>query len=63
MKLKERISWWVHHPRFEMIYLLGGIPHEHINTLHYRNIVSCIDNLNGKVVKNGYIGDFIVDMD
>lgn len=46
--MKERIRWWACHPRFELIYLLGGIPKEHINTLNYRNIVSAVDGITKK---------------
>ncbi len=43
--MKERIKWWIYHPINELIYLLGGIPEEHINTLHYRNVLSVVDGL------------------
>lgn len=45
----ERISWWAHHPRFELIYLLGGIPRQHINVMHYRNIVSIVEDFKKKI--------------
>lgn len=38
----ERARWWIYHPRYELIYLLGGVPKEHLNTLHYRNVESII---------------------
>ena len=47
--LGERIKWWLYHPRFELIYLLGGIPEEHQNTLHYRNINSIFVNFREKI--------------
>lgn len=44
-KLTERIRWWLSYPRFELIYLLGGVPHQHINTLNYRNIQIVVSGL------------------
>ena len=51
MKFKERLKWWIYHPRYELIYLLGGIPNEHINTVHYRNIESIMGSIQDKIKK------------
>jgi hypothetical protein len=48
-KIIERIRWWTHHPREELIYLLGGTPNSHQNILHYRNIESVFANLEKKI--------------
>ena len=48
-ELIERARWWVYHPRFELIYLLGGIPKEHIDTLNYRNMSSVVKALKDKI--------------
>jgi len=58
-KTIERIRWWFYHPLFETIYLLGGIPKQHINTINYRNVESVFEDLkiklnektNGKVIE------------
>lgn len=44
-KIIERMKWWIYHPRFELIYLLGGTPNEHNGILHYRNIESVMWNI------------------
>lgn len=31
--------------RFEIIYFLGGVPREHINTFNYKNIGSVISQI------------------
>lgn len=49
IKLPEKIRWWLYHPKFELIYLLGGIPHEHINTLNYRNIDTVVKSLRSNI--------------
>lgn len=48
-KKVEKIKWWTYHTRFELIYLLGGIPKEHINTLHYRNVESVVESIKSKI--------------
>jgi hypothetical protein len=48
-RLTERMRWWLRHPRFELIYLLGGVPKEHFNVIHYRNVGSIIDGLVRKI--------------
>lgn len=53
--LIERIRWWIYHPKFELIYLLGGIPKEHNGTLHYRNIFSVVGSLQDILGKNAVI--------
>ncbi len=51
-KLTERIRWWIHSPRFELIYLLGGIPKEHNGgVLHYRNINDVIANIGKQLAR------------
>ncbi len=50
--MKERIRWWIHHPRFELIYLLGGIPKEHMNCVHYRNIESIFKDIKSKLAQS-----------
>ena len=47
----ERLTWAICHPINEVIYLLGGIPKEHIDTLHYRNITAVVDNLRKEIDK------------
>lgn len=47
----ERIRWWIYFPRFELIYLLGGIPKEHIGVTHYRNIVSIMESIKANINK------------
>ncbi len=48
----ERVRWWIYHPRFELIYLLGGIPREHNGgVLHYRNIESVVWNLKMNIAR------------
>lgn len=49
--MRERLRWWLYHPRLELIYLLGGIPREHINTLHYRNVVSVVESIRAQITK------------
>jgi hypothetical protein len=42
----ERIKWWLYHPRYELIYLLGGVPREHNGgVVHYRNIEVLVGGL------------------
>ena len=60
-KLIERIRWWLYHPRFELIYLLGGVPKEHCigeggtGALHYRNIRAVMSSLKKRIgVDYGY---------
>lgn len=50
-KLPERIKWWLYHPKLELIYFLGGIPEQHIDTLHYRNIRTIVANLKNTIEK------------
>ena len=50
-RFKERLRWIIYHPRFELIYFLGGIPKQHINTLHYRNVESVFTQIKGKLEK------------
>lgn len=40
---------WLNWVRCEAIYLLGGIPKEHINTLNYRNIGALMSNLRKQI--------------
>lgn len=35
--------------RCETIYLLGGIPKTHINTIHYRNVGPIFENIRRKI--------------
>jgi len=44
--LKWKLLVW---PRLELIYLLGGTPNEHINTVHYRNMKSIVSKLKKKI--------------
>jgi hypothetical protein len=50
-EIKERIRWWMHHPVKELIYLLGGVPKEHINTAHYRNVRSIFKHIQDEIDK------------
>lgn len=50
--MKERLKWIIFHPIHEIVYLLGGVPKEHIGTLHYRNIGSVVKDLRNKIKKN-----------
>ena len=46
----ERLRWWLHYPRFELIYLLGGIPNQHNGSVvHYRNIRTIFEQINKKI--------------
>lgn len=46
------IKWKTHWLKCELIYLLGGIPKEHIDTLHYRNIESVVADIKSKIIKS-----------
>lgn len=46
----ERIKWWVYFPRYELIYLLGGIPKQHTGgVIHYRNVDTVFKDLREKI--------------
>ena len=43
--LKSKLRYF----RYELIYLLGGVPEEHINTLNYKNVEAVFKNLREKI--------------
>lgn len=43
------LKWKLYYWRCEFIYLIGGIPREHINTVHYRNINSIMSDIQEKI--------------
>ena len=45
----QLIKQKLHYLKCEFIYLIGGIPREHINTVNYRNIKNIFENIKQQI--------------